>query len=67
MILDKTETIERLCQLVSTVGDKVFHNHVLSDCFCGISSLSTARAVVDSEIIEWIEEKMEAAIEVRRV
>ena len=64
-VLNKEETIERLCDLVTHIGGKHFENKVSHDCFCGKNPLDIDIEQIDESIIEFIEdavkEKMEGA------
>jgi hypothetical protein len=56
--MNKKEVIERLCALVTKVGDKHFDNEFAHDCFCGLSPVSSRNpdgVRVDDEIINFIE------------
>jgi len=53
--MDKHRTVERLCQLVSQVGSKIFHSKRPHDCFCDTSLLGGS-ATIDEKIIAYIED-----------
>jgi hypothetical protein len=62
--MKKQEVIERLCILVSKVGEEVFEDGLAHDCFCGVNmfSLNEDSIVVSEEIIQFIETAVEQHI-----
>ena len=63
--MDGKQAIERLCALVTNVGDKHFDNKFTHDCFCGASAVSLRHpdgVQVDERIIEFIEDAVESSM-----
>jgi len=58
--MNREQTIERMCKLVTKVGDEVFKNKLAHDCFCN-PSLSGI-PVVEDEVIKFIESAVNRAI-----
>lgn len=52
----KKEAVERLCSLVTKVGEHFNHKHA-HDCICGANKMSDL--VLDSEILNFIEDAVE--------
>lgn len=53
-ITNKDAVIERLCELVSMVGEKVFNSQIAHDCFCSLSK-STSSFIVGEDVLDFIE------------
>ena len=61
--MTKDETIERLCALVITVGEEVFYNRLIADCFCWRQDERTwGPAHVDEDVVAYIEDAVNKAI-----
>jgi hypothetical protein len=59
----KTQTaIARFCAIANYVNKIKFKHSMSSDCFCGIYSVDPCRSV-DDDIIKFIEEAVEKALE----
>ena len=52
------EVIERLCKLVTKVGEQEFNHKHMHDCFCGENATFPFEGV-DEEVIAFIEKAVE--------
>lgn len=59
--MERTEVLTRLCVKMSQVGDRVFHNHEATDCFCGEKDVD--RAVISSKVLAFVEKAIDDAVE----
>lgn len=55
------EVIERLCTLVTTVGEEIFKDEIPHDCFCE-SNEHRDTSVIDERIIQFIEDVVNKAV-----
>jgi hypothetical protein len=61
MLLGREDVLERFCDLSMVVMEEVFQCTIPADCFCGQRHPSYTQ--FDDEILEFIEEAVEEAIE----
>lgn len=54
MNLDKSEVIERLCELASKVGEVRFKHKIPHDCFCEDNNPTQENFQFDEEVLEFI-------------
>ena len=51
--MNKVDAIERLCKLVTKVGEDVYDNSVAHDCVCYKQEIVNAQ--IDEDVIKYIE------------
>jgi hypothetical protein len=55
--MNREDAIERLCKLVTEVGEKIFLSQNPHDCFCESAfHKSVGKPVIDEKIIRFIED-----------
>lgn len=60
--MDEKEVIERLCTLVSKVGEERFNHELSHDCFCHESGGERNGFRCDEEILNFIESAVNKAL-----
>lgn len=63
----KNEVIERLCCLVTKVGAEEFDQELTHDCFCHRSGTGNSGFNCDAQILEFIENAVNAALKDRYI